>query len=61
MNIKVVELTTDESLLEALKRTASHKPTQEERQQQQVSFIYGSMKDESGITKEQVRRALNKD
>jgi hypothetical protein len=58
MNLKVVEISTDENLLIALKKHAEHKPTHDEIREQKVSFIYGALKLDSNITKEQVKKVL---
>lgn len=58
MNMKVVEIATDENLLDALRKVADHKPSRDEVTQQRVSFVYGALKSDSGITKEQVKKAI---
>lgn len=54
----ITELKSDAALLEALRRAASRKLTQGELQRQKVSFILGSVKETSGITRERIEREL---
>ncbi len=54
---KMRELKTDESLLTALK-TTNKKLSAEEVRQQRVSFVYGSMKSDNSLTKEQLKQAM---
>jgi len=56
----MTELKTSESLLDALRKASSRKITSEELHAQRVSFIMGSVKAESGITREQVQQVLAK-
>jgi molecular chaperone DnaK (HSP70) len=51
-------LKTKKSLLKALKQAAEAKLTSEEIRKQRVSFIMGSLDDESTITRQQVERIL---
>jgi len=59
MPLKVVEIATDEELLDALKKHPDRKPTPDEAREQRVSFVYGALRSDSNITKEQVRRVLD--
>jgi hypothetical protein len=55
----MTKLKTSKSLLDAL-REATRPVTSEELHAQRVSFIMGSVKAESGITREQVQQVLAK-
>ena len=48
----------DPQVLEALKKAAARQMTAEERRQQKVSFIMGTMGDDSTITREKVEKIL---
>lgn len=48
----------NKSVLDALKRAANRPMTPEERHQQKVSFIVGTMGSDSAITREDVHRIL---
>lgn len=52
-------LKTDPQLLSRLERAAKCKPSSREIAEQRVSFVYGSMKDSSGVTRERVRQVLS--
>ena len=52
------DLHTDEKLLAALKEAATRTISRAEAQKQRVSFIMGSVDDESGVTRERVEKAL---
>jgi hypothetical protein len=56
----MTELKTSQHLLDALRSAASQKVSSEELHAQRVSFIMGSVKPESGITREQVQQVLAK-
>jgi hypothetical protein len=56
----MAELKTNESLLRALRRAASGSLTTEEVQRQRVSFIMGSLKDTSYMTRSRVKDILEK-
>ena len=49
----------DKALLDALKRAATRSMTPEERHQQRLSFIVGTMSSDSGLTREDVQRILD--
>jgi len=51
-------LKTDESLLRALRVAASHKITKEELHKQRISFIMGSLKNNSTVTQDQIDKVL---
>jgi hypothetical protein len=55
--MKVIDLKTDSKLLNELK-SAKSKLTPREALEQRVSFVYGSMKSDNALTKEQVKRAI---
>ncbi len=55
-----LDLKTPESLLEKLRNASARSVTAEELHAQRVSFIMGSVKAESGITREQVQQVLAK-
>lgn len=52
------ELKTDRSLLAALKKAEGHKLTPREIERQRVSFIMGSIKMTSGVTRERVQEVV---
>lgn len=52
------ELKTEQSLLDALREASSHTPTAEELQRQRVSFIMGSLKTDSSVTRDRVQKVL---
>jgi SpoU rRNA methylase family enzyme len=54
----VLELKDSESLTASLKAAANKVLTPSEKLEQRVSFVFASMSDASGVTKEQVREAL---
>lgn len=58
MNAKVVELKTDAELLRSLQEDGQRKPTAEEALEQRVSFVLGSLKSDSEMTRDQVRRLI---
>lgn len=51
-------LVTDKVLLEALQRSAKRGLSADEVRTQRISFIMGSLSDESTVTKEQISRVL---
>jgi len=57
VNMKVKDVKTDPTLLQALKQS-SRKLSPEETLQQRVSFVYGTMKSNNALTKEQVKKAI---
>lgn len=54
------EAKTDQALIDALTEAAKRPLTTEEIRKQRVSFILGSLGNDSTITKEQVETVLNK-
>ena len=55
----MAELKTDEALLRRLRQAASAPLTAEELRRQRVSFIMGSVGDESNVTREYVESYLD--
>lgn len=53
-------LRTDESLLKALREAAISKMTAAELREQRISFILGTLKEDSGVTREKVEQVLAK-
>jgi hypothetical protein len=53
------ELKTDQSLLTALRRASSQRMTPEEARQQRVSFVMGTVKEDSGVTRAKVEEILS--
>ena len=54
----VLSLKTDERLLNVVKKAAQKKMSAAELLEQRVSFVYSSMSDKSGVTKEHVRQVI---
>ena len=54
----MTELKTKESLLSALRQASKHVPTPEELRRQRVSFIMGSLKESSGVTRAKIQEVL---
>lgn len=54
----MTHLKTPQPLLDALREASSRPVSPEELHAQRVSFIMGSVKAESGITREQVQQVL---
>lgn len=53
-----LDLKTDPGLLSALQGAAQHKQTAAEMLEQRVSFVYGSVGSQNGVTREQVRKLI---
>lgn len=53
-----LDLQTSPDLLQALKGAAQRKQSADEILEQRVSFVYGSMGPENGVTREQVRMLI---
>ncbi len=51
-------LRTDNALLDALRNAASRKQTAGEIQEQRVSFVFGSLDKDSGVTKDRIRQVI---
>jgi len=58
--IEMKTMKTDEKLLKALKKSAQKMMTGKEIHEQKISFIIGSSKNDSAITRERVEAELNK-
>jgi hypothetical protein len=56
----MTDLKTSQTLLDALKEATGRPVSSEELHAQRVSFIMGSVKAKSGITREQVQQVLAK-
>ncbi len=54
------DLETKESLLSALRAATTRAPTAEELDKQRVSFIIGTLKESSGVTRSKVQEVLDK-
>ena len=54
----MTDLKTSETLLEALRKSASNEMSADELNEQRVSFIMGSMRSNSPITRAQVQELL---
>ena len=55
---RVLDLKDPESLKEAIKAASLRPPSQSEMLAQRVSFVFASVSEKSGLTKEQVRLAV---
>ena len=55
----MTRLQTPADLLETLNKAAKRRPSAEELRQQSVSFVMGSVREESGITREQIEEVLS--
>lgn len=53
-----MDIKTNESLLAALRQASSHTPTADELKEQRVSFIMGTLKEESGVTRAKIEAVL---
>ncbi len=49
---------TDKKVLEALRAAAQRTPSPEEQLEQRVSFVYSSMSEKSGVTRDKVRELI---
>lgn len=58
MNDNFLGLKTDQNLLDKLERAADRKPSQAEILEQRVSYVFGFMRPDSGVTREQVRDVI---
>lgn len=58
MELAFLALKTDPSLIEKIKRAASHKPTPTEIFEQRVSGAFAALPKDSSVTREQVRKVL---
>lgn len=55
----MTKLKTNEALLRALEAAASGKLTADELHEQRVSFVMGSLKSTSGVTRAQVENVIS--
>jgi len=55
----MTHLKTSETLLRALRDASKYVPTADELQKQRVSFIMGSLKEESNVTRSRVQEVLD--
>ena len=53
-----MELKTDESLLQALHKAAERKQSPDDLHRQRVSYIFGSIKESSGVTRSRIEDVL---
>ncbi|MFK4075903.1 hypothetical protein ACI2KX_19515 [Ectopseudomonas khazarica] len=58
MTKSFINIQTNAELLGALQGATRHKQTASELLEQRVSFVYGSMGQKSGVTREQVRKLI---
>lgn len=58
MENQMLNLKTKSSLLAMLTTATSNKPSSEQLLKQRVSFVYGSLDPEGGVTREQVRQII---
>jgi|HubBroStandDraft_5_1064220.scaffolds.fasta_scaffold258176_1 hypothetical protein len=61
MNATVKHIETSTTLIRALEKAAAKKTTPDEIQAQRVSFVMGSLKSDSTITREQVIEVIKKE
>ncbi|WP_191830891.1 hypothetical protein [Pseudomonas fluorescens] len=53
-----LDLKTDPGLLSALQGASQHKQSAAEMLEQRVSFVYGSVDSQNGVTREQIRKLI---
>jgi hypothetical protein len=53
-----LDLKTDPNLLSALRGAAQHKQTAAEILEQRVSFVYGAVDSQNGVTRDQIRKLI---
>ena len=54
----VLAMKTNSGLLDAIKRVSSRHMTSRELIDQRVSFVYGSMDEKNGVTREKIRQVI---
>lgn len=54
----MTNLQTDPAVLKALRAAAEHEFKAEELRQQRISFVLGSLKEDSTVTRPQIERVL---
>lgn len=57
--VNSVESRGDPKVIETLKRAAARQMSREERREQRISFIVGTMGSDSTVTREEVERVLD--
>lgn len=60
MNAKAFAPSTSAELLRAIERASTRALTADELKEQRVSFVYGSMDHKNSMTRDQVKRAIQK-
>lgn len=55
---RVLAMETGARLTDAIRKASERKISQSELMEQRVSFVFGSMDNQNGVTKEQVRQAI---
>jgi hypothetical protein len=58
MSTNLQNLKTSADLLQRIRTAAPRKPSAQDALEQRVSFVYGSMAKNSGVTREQVRKVI---
>lgn len=58
MGNEVMELKTNEKLLNALHVALTKKTTSQDIMEQRVSYVFGSISKESNVTRERIRKLL---
>jgi len=56
--INISQLKTSPELLTQMRQAPVGRPSSRELFEQRVSFVYGSMAQDSGVTREQVRKVI---
>ena len=54
----VLAMKTNSGLLDVIKRVSSRHMTSRELIDQRVSFVYGSMDEKNGVTREKIRQVI---
>lgn len=54
-----LSIETDKTVLENLRTAAQRTPSAEEQLEQRVSFVYSSMSEKSGVTRDKVRELIS--
>ncbi|WP_428505142.1 hypothetical protein [Roseateles sp.] len=61
MNLNTLALKSDPAVLQALERAAKMSQSPEQRFEQRVSFVFGSLGKNNTMTKDQVRQQLRRE
>lgn len=56
----MTRIKTNEALLKALREASQHEPTAAELRDQRISFVMGSLKEDSTVTRDRVREILDR-